>query len=340
MTTFHDILAKLAGGETLTPDEAEFAVGELMSGEVDAAQGAGFLMAMRVRGETVAEITGGARGLRARMVGVKAPEGAADTCGTGGDAAGTYNISTAAAFVLAGAGVPVAKHGNRSVSSKSGSSDVLAALGVNLDAPLEAVEKAIKEAGIGFLFAPRHHGAMRHVAPVRQSLRLRTLFNLLGPLANPAGVKRQVLGVFAEEWLMPMAQVLKDLGATSAWVVHGTDGLDELSTTGTNKVAVLKDGKIDEITVTPEDARLPSAKLTDLVGGDAEENATALRAVLEGKEGPYTDIVLLNAGAGLVVADRAKEIGEGVKIAKAAIGSGKAKAALDQLVRITDGGAP
>jgi len=336
MTTFHDILSKLAGGETLSESDAEFAVGELMSGEVDAAQGAAFLMAMRVRGETVPEITGGARALRSRMVGVKAPENAIDTCGTGGDAAGTYNISTAAAFVLAGSGVPVAKHGNRSVSSKSGSSDVLAALGVNLDAPLEATQKAIKEAGIGFLFAPRHHGAMRHVAPVRQSLRLRTLFNLLGPLANPASVKHQVLGVYDEQWLMPIAHVLRELGATSAWVVHGAGGLDELSTTGENKIVVLhKDGTITEMTMSPEDVGLPRAKMKDLVGGDAAENAKVLLAVLEGAEGPYRDIVLLNAAAGLVVAGRTKGLGEGVEIAKTAIDAGHAKRALEELIRIT-----
>jgi len=336
MITFHDILSKLAGGETLSEIDAEFAVGELMSGEVDAAQGAAFLMAMRVRGETVPEITGGARALRSRMVSVEAPEGTIDTCGTGGDAAGTYNISTAAAFVLAGAGVPVAKHGNRSVSSKSGSSDVLAALGVNLDAPLEATQKAIKEAGIGFLFAPRHHGAMRHVAPVRQSLRLRTLFNLLGPLANPAGVKHQVLGVYAEQWLMPIAEVLRELGARSAWVVHGAGGLDELSTTGENKIVVLhKDGTITEMTMSPEDAGLPRARIEDLVGGDAAENAKALLAVLEGEEGPYRDIVLLNAAAGLVVAGRAAGLGEGVKMAKTAIDAGNAKRALEELIRIT-----
>jgi anthranilate phosphoribosyltransferase len=288
-----------------------------------------------VRGETVPEIVGGARALRARMLRAEAPGNAVDTCGTGGDAAGTYNISTAAAFVLAGTGVPVAKHGNRSVSSKSGSSDVLAALGVNLDAPLAATEKAIREAGIGFLFAPRHHGAMRHVAPVRQSLRLRTLFNLLGPLANPAGVSRQVLGVYSDEWLMPLAEVLKQLGAESAWVVHGADGLDELSTTGENKVVVLKNGKISEMTVTPDEVGLPRAKLKDLVGGDADENAKALLRLLEGEEGPYRDIVLLNAAAGLVVAGRATGLEEGVHIAKSTIDAGSAKRALNELIRIT-----
>jgi len=335
MATFHDILAKLADGDVLTEGEAEFAVGELMSGEVDPAQGAAFLMAMRVRGETVPEIVGGAKALRARMLRAEAPENAVDTCGTGGDAVGTYNVSTAVAFLLAGAGVPVAKHGNRSVSSKSGSSDVLAALGVNLDAPIAATEKAIREAGIGFLFAPRHHGAMRHVAPVRQSLKLRTLFNLLGPLANPAGVKRQVLGVYDERWLMPLAQVLKDLGAVSAWVVHGAGGLDELSTTGESKVVALRNGTITEMIVKPEDVGLALARIEELVGGDAEANARALVAVLEGKEGPYRDIVLLNAAAGLVVAGRATGLSEGIHIAKSTIDAGAAKRALDELIRIT-----
>ena len=336
MNTFHDILSKLADGEMLPEAEAEFAVGELMSGEVDPAQAAGFLMALRVRGETVEEITGGARALRARMVPATAPANAIDTCGTGGDASGTYNISTAVAFVLAGGGVPVAKHGNRSVSSKSGSSDVLAALGVNLDAPLEATERAIKEAGIGFLFAPRHHGAMRHVAPVRQSLRLRTLFNLLGPLANPASVKNQVLGVFSDQWLMPLAQVLRELGTESAWVVHGADGLDELSTTGENKVVVLKDGIITEMKFGPEEIGLPLAKLSDLVGGDAEHNAAAMVRLLDGEQSAYRDIVLLNAAAGFVAAGQSTGLKEGLHRAKSALDAGKAKQALDNLVRITN----
>jgi len=335
MTSFADILAKLADGETLSEDDAEFAVGELMSGEVDAAQGAGFLMAMRVRGETVPEIVGGARALRSRMLTVDAPSGAVDTCGTGGDASGTFNISTAVAFVIAGTGVPVAKHGNRSVSSKSGSSDVLAELGVNLDAPIPTIEKAISEAGVGFMFAPRHHGAMRHVAPVRQSLRLRTLFNLLGPLANPAGVKRQLLGVFDDKWLMPIAQVLKELGTTSAWVVHGADGLDELSTSGDNKVVVLHRGAISEMVVKPEEVGIAKAKLADLVGGDARDNARALREVLGGAKGPYRDIVLLNAAAGLVVAGRATGISEGIHIAKSTIDAGGATKSLESLIRIT-----
>lgn len=337
MADFHDILSKLADGKTLTETEAEFAVGELMSGEVDPAQAAAFLMAMRVRGETVEEITGGARALRSRMVTAVAPDGAIDTCGTGGDASGTYNISTAVAFVLAGGGVPVAKHGNRSVSSKSGSSDVLAALGVNLDAPLEATERAIVEAGIGFLFAPRHHGAMRHVAPVRQSLRLRTLFNLLGPLANPAGVKHQVLGVFSDQWLMPLAQVLRELGTQTAWIVHGADGLDELSTTGENKVVVLnKQGIITEMKIRPEEVGLERANLADLVGGDAEHNAAAMVAMLDGEAGAYRDIVLLNAAAGFVAAERAMGLAQGMEMARLSLGSGKAKDALDNLVRITN----
>ncbi len=338
MTSFQDILAKLADGETLTATDAEFSVKALMAGEVDPTQAGAFMMALRVRGETVDELVGAVRAMRSLMVKVKAPANAIDTCGTGGDGAHTYNISTAVAFVLAGGGVPVAKHGNRSVSSKSGSSDVLAALGVNLDATPKTIERAIAEAGIGFMFAMKHHGAMKHVTPFRQSLGLkRTIFNLIGPLSNPAGVKRQVLGVFSPDWLMPLAQVLRELGTTSAWIVHGADGLDELSTTGENKVVVLhNDGTITQMKVRPEDVGLPLAKLADLVGGDAEENAVALRRMLEGETGAYRDIVLLNAAAGFIAAGQSTGLKEGLHRARASIDAGKALAALDALVRITN----
>ncbi len=337
MSELQPLLARLADGGSLNETDAEVAIGALMSGEVDPIQASALVMAMRVRGETVAEITGGAKAMRGRMLRVKAPANAVDTCGTGGDASGTYNISTAVAFVLAGAGIPVAKHGNRSVSSKSGSSDVLSALGVNIEAELPLMERAITEAHIGFLFAPRHHGAMKHVAPIRQSLKLRTIFNLLGPLSNPAGVKRQVLGVFDSKWVMPVAEVLRGLGTESAWVVHGADGLDELSTTGPNDVAVLgRDGTIKQMTVRPEDVELPVAKLGDLVGGDAKENAAALRAVLDGAPGPYRDIVLLNAAAGFMVAGRSTGLREAMHHATMALDSGNAKAALDNLVRISN----
>ena len=244
MSEFSSFISKIAEGQSLSADEASEAFAIMMSGEASPAQMGAFLMGLRVRGETVAEITGAAQAMRAKATGVIAPEGAVDTCGTGGDAKGTYNISTCAALVVAGAGVPVAKHGNKSVSSKSGSADVLAALGVNLDVSPEIVSKAIKEAGVGFMFAPKHHSAMRHVGPTRVELGTRTIFNLMGPLCNPARVKRQVIGVFAPEWIEPLAQVLRELGHERAWVVHGADGMDELSTTGTSVVAELKDGKI------------------------------------------------------------------------------------------------
>ncbi|MEX2642332.1 MAG: anthranilate phosphoribosyltransferase, partial [Acetobacterales bacterium] len=306
------LLARVAGGAPLTEDEAEQAFGIIMSGQATPAQIGAFLMALRVRGETVDEITGAARTMRARALSMQAPAGAIDTCGTGGDASGTWNISTAAALVAAGAGVPVAKHGNRAMSSKSGSADVLVSLGVNIDADMELVKRCLWDARIGFLMAPRHHSAMRHVGPVRMELGTRTIFNLLGPLANPAGTTRQLCGVFSFEWVKPLAEVLLRLGAERAWIVHGGDGLDELTTTGTSAVAEVRDGKVSTFEVTPEDAGLPRAKPEQLKGGDAHTNAGALRAVLGGEPGPYRDIVLLNAAAALVVAGKAADLKEGV----------------------------
>jgi anthranilate phosphoribosyltransferase len=306
-----------------------------MSGDATPAQMAGFIMALRVRGETVDEITAGAMVLRERMVRIHAPEGAIDTCGTGGDASGTYNISTTAALVVAGAGVPVAKHGNRGLSSQAGSSDVLTALGVDIEAPFELIEQAIREAGIGFMMAPRHHGAMRHVAGPRVELGTRTIFNLLGPLANPAGVKRQLVGVFATEWVEPLAQVLGRLGAERAWVVHGRDGLDELTTTGPSLVAEWHAGKVRCFEVEPEEAGLPRASAADLKGGDAAHNAEAIRAVLNGVKGPLRDATLLGAAGALMVAGRAADLRQGVALAAEAIDSDRARRALDRLARIT-----
>jgi anthranilate phosphoribosyltransferase len=274
------------------------------------------------------------------MLKVQAPEGAVDTCGTGGDASGTYNISTAAALVVAACGVPVAKHGNRALSSRAGSADVLKALGVNVDADLALIERSMREAGIGFMMAPRHHGAMRHVAGARVELGTRTIFNLLGPLANPAAARRQVMGVFAREWLEPLARVLGRLGSERAWVVHGADGLDELSTTGTSEVAELAGGEVRTFQITPEDAGLPRARLEDLLGGEADSNALALRTVLDGMPGPYRDIVLLNSAAALVVAERAADIRDGVSLAERAIDAGAARAVLQRLVTITNEMAP
>ena len=281
------------------------------------------------------EITGAARALRARAVTVRAPEGAIDTCGTGGDAKGTHNISTCAAFVVAGAGIPVAKHGNRSISSRSGSADVLAALGVDIDCGPEAIAHCIEASGIGFMFAPSHHASMRHVAKVRGELGTRTIFNLLGPLANPAGTKYQVVGVFGEEWVEPMAQVLGRLGAKRAWVVHGSDGLDELTTTGISHVAALDGGKISTFKISPKNAGLPDAKPEDLSGGDATENAAHIRAVLGGQQGAFRNVVLLNAAAALLVAGKAKTLREGVALAAQSIDSGKARAVLEALVKLS-----
>ena len=296
-------------------------------------------MALRVRGETVDEITGGARAMRARALRIDAPDGAIDTCGTGGDGKGTFNISTAAALVVAGCGVPVAKHGNRALSSRSGSADLLAALGVNIDADMALVRAALWEAGIGFLMAPRHHGAMRHVAPTRMELGTRTLFNLLGPLANPAGARRQVIGVFDPKRARDMALVLRNLGSERAWIVHGSDGIDELTTTGPSTVVALEEGDIRGFAVAPEDAGLPRAAPADLAGGDAAHNAAIVRAVLDGAPGPARDVVVLNAAAALAVAGRADGLAEGAALAARAIDGGKAAAALAKLVAISNRGA-
>jgi anthranilate phosphoribosyltransferase len=335
-----DFIAKLATGSTLTELESEAAFSIIMSGDATPAQIGAFLMGLRVRGETTDEITGAARVMRAKALPIDAPPNAVDTCGTGGDSSGTYNISTAAAFVLAGVGVPVAKHGNRALSSKSGSADVLTALGVKIDCEMALVRQSIWEAKIGFLMAPRHHAAMRHVAGPRVELATRTIFNLLGPLANPAKARRQVVGVFANQWLRPMAETLGRLGAEHAWVVHGSDGLDEITTTGPSSVAEWKNGKLSSFEVTPESAGLPRARPEDLKGGDAEYNAHALRELLSGKPGPYRDIVLINAAAAIVVSERASDLKEGVKLAAAAIDDGLARAALDAMVAITNQAAP
>lgn len=329
------VIARLAEGEALSEAEAEAAFDTLMAGEATPAQIAGLLMALRVRGETVDEITGAARVLRARMSAIAAPAGAIDVCGTGGDAQGTVNISTTVAFVVAGCGVAVAKHGNRAISSRSGGADVLGALGVTIDAPFPVLEEALKQVRVAFLMAPRHHAAMRHVAGPRVELGVRTIFNLLGPLANPARVKRQLVGVFGRKWLRPLAETLGRLGAERAWVVHGSDGLDELTVTGESHVAEWHEGRVREFTVKPADAGLKLASPAALKGGDAAENAEALRAVLGGIAGPYRDAVLLNAAAALIVAGRAGDLKEGVALAAKSIDSGAARAALDALIAIT-----
>ncbi len=334
-TGFKTLIAKTAQGQRLSEAEAADAFDAMLSGNATPSQMGGFLMALRVRGESVEEITGAARAMRAKALMVQAPSDAIDTCGTGGDASGSFNISTATALVVAGAGVPVAKHGNRNLSSKCGSADVLAALGVNIDADPAVVQRAIEEARIGFLMAPRYHSAFRHVMPTRVELGTRTIFNLLGPLSNPAGAKRQLLGVFAQEWVRPLAEVLGKLGSERAWVVHG-EGMDELTTTGTSVVAELRNGKVTSFEVKPEDLGLPRATRAAIAGGDPAENAARMRAVLHGEPGPIRDIVLLNAGAALVVAGRACTHREGLDLASQSIDGGKAAAALAKMVAITN----
>jgi anthranilate phosphoribosyltransferase len=334
-TDFKKLIAKAALGQRLTEAESADAFDAMLSGNATPSQMGGFLMALRVRGETVEEITGAARAMRAKALMVTAPANAIDTCGTGGDASGSFNISTATALVVAGAGVPVAKHGNRNLSSKCGSADVLAALGVNIEADPTVVQRAIADAKIGFLMAPRYHGAFRHVMPTRVELGTRTIFNLLGPLSNPAGAKRQLLGVFAQEWVRPLAEVLGKLGSERAWVVHG-DGMDELTTTGTSVVAELKDGKVSSFEVKPEDLDLARASREAIAGGDPAENAARMRALLHGEKGPIRDIVLLNAGAALVVAGQARTHRDGVDLAAKSIDGGKAAGALARMVAITN----
>ena len=338
MGTIQDYIKLVADGQTLSRAQASEAFELLMSGQAEAVHIAGFLMALRMRGETVEEITGAAEVMRRKATGVSAPPGAVDTCGTGGDASGTYNISTCSAFVVAGAGVPVAKHGNKSVSSKSGSADVLSALGVNLDVSPAVVRQSIDEAGIGFMFAPAHHSAMKHVGAVRVALGVRTIFNILGPLANPAGTKRQVIGVFSKDWLVPLAEVLRNLGSEKLWIVHGEDGLDELTTTGQSHVCALENGEIREFSIHPSDVGLDVAPMEALKGGDALENAEAIKRVLNGDMGHFRDIVLLNAGAALHVAGVADDLRTGVALAARSIDEGHANTALLRLVAVTNDG--
>ena len=335
LARFKTILAAAAEGRALPRDDARAAFDLMMQGDVTPSQMGGFLMALRVRGETVDEITAGAEAMRARMVRVEAPAGAIDTCGTGGDGAGTVNLSTTAALVVAACGVPVAKHGNRGLSSRSGSAEVLQALGVETELAPAAIGRCIREAGIGFMMAPKHHGAMRHVAGTRVELGTRTIFNLLGPLSNPAGVKRQLLGVFDARWIEPLARVLGELGSEKAWVVHGTGGLDELATEGPTEVAELADGRVRRFTVTPGDAGLEAHPVSALAGGEPAENAAAMRTVLAGHKGAYRDAVLLAAAAALVVADAAPDLAGGATLAARRIDDGSAAAVLERLVAVS-----
>ncbi len=332
MDSFKPHLAKVATGAALTREEARSAFDDLLSGEVKPAQAAAFLTALKVRGEATEEIVGAVSAMRARMMPVSAPAGAIDIVGTGGDHSGSYNVSTLAAILAAACGVPVAKHGNRAATSRSGAADVLAALGVKIGLDPEGLERCLREAGLCFMFAQTHHGAMRHVAPIRSELPFRTIFNMLGPLSNPAGVEGQVFGVSLPAWAEPLTQVLSELGSQRVWTVHGSDGLDEITVTGPTAVVALEEGHISRFTIDPRDVGLPLSTLEDLRGGDPEHNAAALSGVLDGRRNAYRDIAVLNAGAGLVVAGAASTLAEGVARAELAINSGAARATLARLV--------
>jgi len=335
MSGLKPFIAKIAARQPLTRQEASDAFEILMSGEASMAQVGGFLMGLRVRGETVDEIAGAVSIMRQKMVPVDAPEGAIDIVGTGGDGTNTYNISTLAALIVAGAGVPVAKHGNRALSSKSGTADALSQLGVKLDIEPDLISRCIREAGIGFMFAQLHHPAMRHVGPARVELGARTIFNIVGPLSSPARVKKQLFGVYSPEWLIPGAEALRDLGLTSAWVVHGS-GLDEITTTGPSHVAELKDGEIRRFELTPDDFGVETVSLDAIRGGDGSVNAAALRDVLGGAKTAYRDVALCNAAASLIVAGKAKDVTEGMHLASQSLDTGSAARALETLVTISN----
>ena len=340
MDAFKPLIAKAAAGPGLTEAESMAAFELVFAGRVTEAQLGGFLMALRARGETVAEITGATLAMRERMLRVTAPPGAIDIVGTGGDGHATLNISTLAALIVAACGVPVAKHGNRAASSKSGASDVLSALGVGLERTPRDIEACLSEAGIGFMSARTHHLSMRHAAQVRADLGTRTIFNLLGPLANPASVKYQLIGVFAQSWLEPLAQVLRNLGSKRVWLVHGSDGLDEATTTGPSFVTALEEGKIRSFQITPEEAGIARASLNDLTGGDPAANAAALRAVLGGAKNAYRDIAVLNAALALAVAGKAEGLKQGAALAAAAIDEGRAAETLAKLVNVSNRASP
>src|SRR3954466_12519817 len=322
MDDLKSIIGKVATGATLSREEAASAFDSMMSGEATPSQMGALVMALRVRGETVDEITGAVSVMRAKMLRVDAPETAVDIVGTGGDGSGSVNVSTCASFIVAGAGLPVAKHGNRALSSRSGAADVLASLGVKIDLRPEQVGRCVRECGIGFMFAPAHHPAMKNVGPTRVELATRTIFNLLGPLSNPAGVKRQMVGVFSRQWVQPLAQVLKNLGSESAWVVHGSDGLDEITLSGPTFVAALEGGSIRSFEVTPEEAGLTRVGVGALKGGDAEANAVALQSVLDGMPSPFRDVALLNAAAALIVGGHAADLKQGVALGRKSLDSG------------------
>lgn len=332
---FKPLLGRLAEGATLSEDDAGAFFAACLRGEPTPAQVAAALMALRLRGETVEELTASARAMRAAAVRLDHPFQVMDVCGTGGDGLHTLNVSTAVGFVAAGGGLKIAKHGNRAASSKSGAADVLAALGVNIMAAKDQQLRALEEAGVCFLFAQAHHGSMRHVTPIRAEIGFRTIFNLLGPLTNPAWAQRQLLGVFDARWLEPMARVLGALGSERAWIVNG-QGMDELTVTGETQVCEWRDGRTRRFEVTPEDAGLPRSPLSEIVGGAPEENAAALRDLLAGKPGAYRDIVVLNTAAAFLIGEKAETLREGAELAARVIDDGRAALALERLVAITN----
>jgi anthranilate phosphoribosyltransferase len=336
MDSFKPHLAKVAAGFALDRAEARAAFDDLLSGEVTPVQAGAFLIALKMRGESLDEIVGAVEAMRSRMVTVNPVAGAVDIVGTGGDHSGSYNVSTLAAIVTAACGVPVAKHGNRAATSRSGAADVLASLGVRLGLDPEALARCLHEAGLCFMFAQTHHGAMRHVAPIRSELPVRTIFNLLGPLSNPAGVERQLLGVSTAAWAEPLTRVLAELGSRRVWTVHGSDGLDEITVTGPTAVVALDGGRISHFTIDPREVGLPLWTLADLRGGDPDHNARSLHAVLEGARNAYRDIAVLNAGAALVVAEAADTLAAGVARASHAVESGAARATLARLVAVSN----
>jgi anthranilate phosphoribosyltransferase len=336
MDSFKPLLAKVAVGSALDREEARRAFDDLLSGEVTPVQAGAFLIALKVRGEAPDEIVGAVQAMRARMLPVAPVPGAIDVVGTGGDHSGSYNVSTLAAILVAACGVPVAKHGNRAATSRSGAADVLSALGVKIGLDPEGLALCLAQAGLCFMFAQTHHGAMRHMAPVRAELPTRTIFNLLGPLANPAGVERQLFGVSTADWAEPLTRVLAELGSRRVWTVHGSDGLDEITVTGPTAVVALDDGRLSRFTIDPREVGLPLRTLDDLRGGDPAHNAAALGRVLAGEAGAYRDIAVLNAGAALVVAGAADTLAEGVGRAGAAIDAGAARATLARLVEVSN----
>ncbi len=333
--TLKTSLKHLKNGQDLPFEDAENLFNKIFDGNVSEVDLEAVLIALRNKGEAVSEIQGAVASMRAHMHKIEAPSNSIDIVGTGGDGHGTLNVSTAASFVVAGCGVPVAKHGNRAASSLSGASDVLTALGLNLNPTWESLEKAINEVGIVFLFAPRHHPAMRHVITVRQKLRTRTIFNLLGPLTNPANVKNHLIGVYDEAWSMPMAQTLKALGSENVWMTHGADAMDEVSTTGDSHAITLHKGILEHRTIKPQDHGIPIASLDDIKGDNAEHNAKAIEGLLSGQHTPYRDIVLLNAACALVMCGKSANIDNGLVRAAASIDSGAAKEKLDALIKVT-----